>query len=419
MTAHTARTTCVVVGGGPAGMVLGLLLARGGVEVTVLEKHGDFLRDFRGDTVHPTTLRLLDDLGLGERFAELPQTRVDEIAFPEEGGGRLVLGDLKRLRGRYRHIAMVPQWDLLDLLAEAGADEPNLTLRMNAEVTGLIRHGATVTGVRYRDRERGEETELRADLTVAADGRWSTVRAAAGLRTRETPTPFDAWWLRLPRRVSDDITSLRPNTGLGHFAVAIPREGYFQIALFAPKGRDAEFRAEGVERFRERLAECLPQFADRVDTLASMDEVKHLDVRLNRLRRWHAPGLLCVGDASHAMSPVVGVGINLAIQDAVAAATILADPLRRETLDARRLARVRRRRWLPTVLVQWLQRMIHRAVIRPILEGRRTGPPAPLIALVRRLPWVSVVPAYLIGVGIRPERAPAFARRPPRPARAA
>ncbi|TDD25696.1 FAD-dependent oxidoreductase [Nonomuraea diastatica] len=277
------RTTCVIVGGGPAGMVLGLLLARGGVEVTVLEKHSDFLRDFRGDTVHPTTLQLLDELGLGERFARLPHTRVDEISFPKDGGGQLVFVDLKRLRVKHPYIAMVPQWDLLDLLAIAGRDEPRFTLRMNAEVTSVLRDGDAVVGVRYRDRTgAGEETEIRADLTVAADGRWSAVRAAAGLAPRETPVPFDAWWLRLPRRPEDEIASLRPNAGAGQLAVAIPREGYFQIAYFALKGIDAQLRAAGIERFRERIAECLPVLADRVDQLASMDDVKHLDIRLNR-----------------------------------------------------------------------------------------------------------------------------------------
>lgn len=412
------RTTCCVVGGGPAGMVLGLLLARAGVEVTVLEKHGDFLRDFRGDTVHPTTLDLLDELGLGERFAALPQSRLDRVAFPIDRDETLVVGDLRRLAGRVRHpyIAMVPQWDLLDLLAEAGAAEPAFTLRMGTEVTELRRDAdGRVRGVVYRTAD-GAEGEIAADLTVACDGRGSTARAQAGLRVVEYPVPMDAWWFRLPRRPEDGSPGLTPRMSEGRLAVVIPREGYFQIAYLAPKGRDAELRARGIEAFRADVAELAPDLADRVDALESMDDVKHLDVRLDRLQRWHVDGLLCLGDAAHAMSPVGGVGINLAVQDAVAAATLLAAPLLRgqeggagvtpDDLDA-----VRRRRLLPTIAVQTFQRLMHRGLVVPVLAGRRGGPPAPIRHLLARFPRLTIVPAYLIGVGLRPERAPTFARR--------
>lgn len=426
------RTTCCVVGGGPAGMMLGLLLARAGVEVTVLEKHSDFLRDFRGDTVHPTTMDLLEDIGLGERFAALPQSRLTEVAFPVDGSQELqVFGDLaklSRLGVRHPYVAMVPQWDLLDLLAEAGRDEPTFTLRMDTEVTGLVRehgrdqrtrdeNGHRVAGVRYRTAD-GDHGELRADLTVACDGRGSTARAASGLPVTAYPVPIDAWWFRLPRHSEETTAALTPRIGAGRFAVVIPREGYFQIAYLGRKGTDAALRARGVEAFRADVAELVPEFADRVDAITSMDEVKHLDVRLDRLRRWHTEGLLCIGDAAHAMSPIGGVGINLAVQDAVAAATQLAGPLREKTLAARDLAQVRNRRLLPTVLVQGLQRLMHRVVAVPALEGRLDGPPAPLITLMRRFPAARIVPAYLIGVGFRPERAPAFAHRRPVPARA-
>jgi 2-polyprenyl-6-methoxyphenol hydroxylase-like FAD-dependent oxidoreductase len=407
----TERTTCVVIGGGPAGMVLGLLLARGGVDVTVLEKHGDFLRDFRGDTVHPSTMQLLDELGLGERFAKLPQSRLREVAFPTGTDGSVVVGDLSRLKVRYPYIAMVPQWDLLNLLAEAGNEEPCFRLRMRTEVTGLVRESGRVHGVVYRTAD-GATGEIRADLTAACDGRWSIARQQADLRPKELPVPIDAWWFRLPRKTEDMPSALMPNAGKGRFAVVIPRPDYYQVAYLARKGTDPQLRAQGIEHFRQDIAELIPWLADRVDALASMDDVKHLDVRLNRLNRWHVDGLLCIGDAAHAMSPVGGVGINLAVQDAVAAATLLAGPLRRGTVTPATLAKVRARRLLPTILVQALQRLMHRAVIAPIIDGRQTGPPTPVLALMRRVPQASYVPAYLIGVGLRPEHAPAFARRP-------
>ncbi len=416
------RTTCCVVGGGPAGMMLGLLLARAGVEVTVLEKHGDFLRDFRGDTVHPTTLDLLDDLGLGERFAALPQSRVDEVVIPDERGGAQRIGNMSLLRRvgvRHPYVALVPQWDLLNLLAEVAADEPAFHLRLDTRATSLVRENGRVVGVRYATTTApGEETtgEIRADLTVACDGRHSVLRAGSGLPVTEYDVPFDTWWFRLPRRPEEQRATLRPRIGKGRFAVVIPREGYYQIGYLAPKGTDARLRAAGVEAFRADMADLMPEYADRVDQIASMDEVKHLDVKLNRLRRWHVDGLLCIGDAAHAMSPIGGVGINLAIQDAVAAATLLAAPLQRGTLTERDLGRVRNRRLLPTVLVQGLQRIMHRNIAGPALAGRLDGPPAPLLRLMRAVPAAQIVPAYLVGVGFRPERAPDFARREPVPA---
>ncbi|WP_158887486.1 FAD-dependent oxidoreductase [Amycolatopsis anabasis] len=405
----TERTTCVVVGGGPAGMVLGLLLARAGIEVTVLEKHGDFLRDFRGDTVHPSTLQLLDELGLGEKFAALPHSEIDRISFPIDRDHQLTLGDLRRLKVKYPYIAMVPQWDLLDLLAETGKAEPAFTLRMNTEMTGLITEGGRVAGVRYRSPDG--EGELRADLTVACDGRWSLARREAGLAPREFDVPFDTWWFRLPRKPGDPA-GITPHMRNGRFGVALPREGYFQIAYLAAKGSDPRLRAAGIESFREGLADLYPEFADRLDSLESMDDVKFLDVRLNRLHRWHIDGLLCIGDAAHAMSPIGGVGINLAVQDAVATAHLLAGPLRRGRPTESDLAKVRTRRWLPTVLVQGLQRLLHAKVMRPVMERKRNGPPRPVVELLGRAPWLSVVPAYLVGVGVRPEHAPEFARRP-------
>ena len=402
--------SCVIIGGGPAGMVLGLLLARGGVDVTVLEKHGDFLRDFRGDTVHPTTLQLLDELGLGERFARLPQSRLDQIVFPLGGDEEVCVGDLRRLRVRHRYIAMVPQWDLLTMLAEAAAEEPTFTLRMRTEATDLIRENGVVRGVRCRTAD-GATGEIRADLTVACDGRWSIARQQAELRPKELPVPIDAWWFRLSRKESDRPTALMPHAGAGRFMVVIPREQHLQLGYLGRKGSDPQLRANGVTRFRRDIAELIPWLADRVDEVESMDDVKFLDVRLNRLNRWHVDGLLCIGDAAHAMSPMGGVGINLAVQDAVAAATLLAEPLRHGRVTSRDLAKVRARRLLPTVAVQTLQGIMHRAIAVPIVAGVRNGPPKAFVRLMRRFPAASVVPAYLIGVGLRPEHAPPFARR--------
>mgnify|MGYP001806130480 CR=1 FL=1 len=401
----TDSTTCAIVGGGPAGMVLGLLLARAGIEVTVLEKHGDFLRDFRGDTVHPTTLRLLDELGLGQRFAALPQSKVDHAEFPI-GGHDVTMVDFRRLRQPHPYVAMVPQWDLLNLLAEAGQAEPTYTLRLRHEVTGLLRSGGRTTGVRYTSPHG--DGELTADLTVACDGRGSIVRHSAGLVAREYPVPFDALWFRLPREHDGQYT-LIPRFAPGRMLIMIPREGYFQIAYLISKGSDAQLRARGLDAFKAELAGLMPE-AD-VDSLTTLDDVKFLDVKLNRLGRWHTDGLLCIGDAAHAMSPVGGVGINVAVQDAVATATLLADPLRRRGLTDRNLAAVRRRRLPPAALTQLIQRVLHRQLVAPIMAGGSADPPPIMGAVLRRLPWLSVIPAYLVGVGIRPEHAPAFARR--------
>lgn len=410
--ADNERTTCLVVGGGPAGMVLGLLLARAGVAVTVLEKHGDFLRDFRGDTVHASTIRLLDELGLGKEFRKLPQSRLETVAFPGPDGKIVTLGEISRLRPPYNYVATVPQWDFLDLLVDAAKQEPTFSLRMNTAATGLIKENGRVAGVRYRT-EGGESGVIYADLTVACDGRTSLLRDDAGLVPKEFPVPFDVWWFRLPRHEQGGpVSGLSPRIKGSELLLTINRGDYFQVAYFLPKGANDVLRAEGIPRFRERIVTIAPDLADVVDTLTDWNQVPVLDVRLNRLHRWHTDGLLLIGDAAHAMSPVGGVGINVAVQDAVATATLLAEPLRNHRVSVADLAKVRRRRWFPTVVTQTLQRVIQRLLIGPVLRGEITSFPKAPIFLTRHIPALRAIPAYIVAIGPRPEHAPDFARRP-------
>ncbi len=404
-----ASTTCAIAGGGPAGMFLGLLLARAGIDVTVLEKHGDFLRDFRGDTVHASTLQLLDELGLGDAFEALPHSTVPRFEFQIPGVGNVVVGDFGKLPGRYQHIAMVPQWDLLNLLADAASREPGFHLRMNTEVTGPIMDKGKVVGVTYRTRD-GETGELRATLTVAADGRWSPLRTSVGLWPREFPSPVDVWWFRMSKHADDEPSGLRVRITNSEMGLTIDRGDNYQIAYLNRKNYDQVLRAEGIEKFRARIAGLFPMLADRTDEIRTMDDVKHLDVRINRLRRWHMDGLLCIGDAAHAMSPIGGVGINLAIQDAVGAATLLARPLLRNNISSADLAKVHRRRWLATAVVQAVQRGLQRAVLGPLATGQRTGFPRIPALLFQRVPWLRYVPGYVVAIGPRPEHAPPFAR---------
>ncbi|QXE38290.1 FAD-dependent oxidoreductase [Streptomyces sp. GMY02] len=408
------RTTCCVVGGGPAGMVLGLLLARAGVEVTVLEKHGDFLRDFRGDTVHPSTLALLDELGLAERFARLPQRRVTTVQLPIGPGRSLItVGDIGALRNTYNYIAMVPQWELLNLLVEEARREPSFSLRMSTEATSFLVERGRVRGVRYATSD-GRTGELRATLTVACDGRGSLARSLPELGLRSFTCPMDAWWFRLPRR-DGDPHGLVGGAGDGFLTALIDRGDYWQCAALIPKGTDARRRADGLARFMADFRAAVPWLADRVNTVRSWDEVKLLDVRLDRLRRWHRPGLLCIGDAAHAMSPVFGIGINLAVEDAVAAARHLVGPLRAGTVGLRDVRAVQRRRWPTAALTQALQRTAHARVIEPVLAGQ---PPFGDSRRARRMaefltnsPWLSRVPAYFLAYGAVRERPPRASMR--------
>ncbi|RMI43530.1 FAD-dependent oxidoreductase [Actinomadura harenae] len=391
-------TTVCVAGGGPAGAVLGLLLARSGVDVTVLEKHGDFLRDFRGDTIHPSTLDVLDEIGLGERFEKLEHRKVTGMDVVTDDG-EFTVADLRMLHERHPYIAMVPQWDFLTMITEAAAELPGFRLLMNAEVTGLLTEDGRVTGIRYRD-AAGAERELGAELTVAADGRHSTLRRAAGLPVRNLGAPMDVAWFRLPRDPEDHENAfLRP--GAGRLMAVINREEYWQIAYLVPKGGWSRVRDRGVDALRADVAELLPFTADRVGRL-ELDEISVLDVRVDRLRRWYRPGLLCIGDAAHAMSPIGGVGINLAVQDAVATANRIVPALRGSgTVGVADLAAVQRRRVPPTLAVQAFQLAVQRLVVERVLSGRQ--PALGAVKHVRKLPAVKRLLARGIGFGPLPE----------------
>jgi 2-polyprenyl-6-methoxyphenol hydroxylase-like FAD-dependent oxidoreductase len=388
----------VIAGGGPAGAMLALLLARSGVEVTLLEKHADFLRDFRGDTIHPSTLQVLDEIGLAEEFHALPHHKVHGVTMRTDQGP-IQMTDLHGLPGKYDYIAFVPQWDFLNLLTSAAARYPTFRLLMRAEATGLIREGGVVRGLRYRD--PAGEHEIRATLTVAADGRGSDLRRAAGLVPREFGAPMDVVWFRLPREQGDP-DEVFGRVSAGGMMVAINRATHWQLAYVIPKGGFDRLRAEGVERFRERVGRLVPFLADRMTLVGGFGDVSVLAVAINRLRRWHLPGLLFIGDAAHAMSPVFGVGINLAVQDAVAAANLLAGPLRAGAeIPEALLHRVQQRRLPPTVVTQFAQRIAQNRLIRPALAGRIGRSPLP--PRLARLPLVGALVRRFIGLGVRPE----------------
>ena len=389
------ETELCVVGGGPAGMMCGYLFARAGVPTVVLEKHGDFLRDFRGDTVHPSTLDLFDELGLLDKLLERPHDKVTQIGAVV-GGDEIRIADFTHLPGRGRFIALMPQWEFLDFLSEQARKLPAFTLKMEAEAVDLIREGGRFAGVRTR----GGDT-IRAKLVIAADGRGSVLRKAACLPLYDLGAPIDVFWFRVPK---ERTTENRTQGYINHaqMVVAIDRGDYFQCARVIGKGGADAIRAQGIARFREEVVATAPILGDAIGAVTSFDDVKLLSVSLDRLTRWFAPGLLAIGDAAHAMSPVGGVGINLAIQDAVAAANILAAPMRRgEDLD-RLSPRVQERRMFPVKVIQGLQRTVHERVIGAAF--RNSSPKAPAIArLMNAVPLLQRIPARILGLGIRRE----------------
>ena len=390
---------CCVAGGGPAGIMLGLLLARAGVDVLVLEKHTDFLRDFRGDTIHPSTLEVMHELGLLEDLLKLPHQKAPRLNA-QVGGLALTVADFTHLPTRCGFIAFMPQWNFLNFLAERGARYPTFMLRMRAEVTGLIEEEGSVVGLKATTSEG--PLEVRADLVVGADGRHSVVRTRGGLKVDEFGAPMDVLWFRLSRR-PDDSKDPVARFVMGRIFIMLNRGEYWQCGFVIPKGSLEQLQERGLQGFRESVGRLAPFVADRVGELGDWDAIKLLTVRVDRLLRWYRPGLLCIGDAAHAMSPVGGVGINLAIQDAVAAANILAAPLSAGRLTTEDLRRVQRRREWPTRITQRVQIFVQNRVITRVLSGAGMITPPFLVRLIARLPFLSRIPARLIGIGFRPE----------------
>jgi 2-polyprenyl-6-methoxyphenol hydroxylase-like FAD-dependent oxidoreductase len=390
---------CCIVGGGPAGMMLGFLLARAGVDVVVLEKHADFLRDFRGDTIHPSTLEVMHELGLLDAFLALPHTKAHTLggAF---GAEQFTFVDFSHLPTRCKFIALMPQWDFLNFLADHGKRYPNFRVYMNTEATDLIEQGGRVAGVRAKAADG--PLDIRADLVVACDGRRSTLRERAGMKVEDIGAPMDVLWFRLSHKVGDSDQSMG-RFEAGRLVVLIDRGDYWQCAYVIPKGAFERVREAGLDAFRAGLAASVPMFADRVAELADWDQIKLLTVAVDRLAIWHRPGLLCLGDAAHAMSPIGGVGVNLAVQDAVAAANLLWEPLRRGAPSDADLARVQQRREFPARVTQRIQVAVQNNIISRALQARGEMKVPLAIRLLARFPLLRRVPARLLGLGVRPE----------------
>jgi 2-polyprenyl-6-methoxyphenol hydroxylase-like FAD-dependent oxidoreductase len=390
---------CCIAGGGPAGMMLGLLLARAGIAVLVLEKHADFLRDFRGDTIHPSTLEVMHELGILEEFLQRPHQEVRTLGA-QIGDAFLQVADFEHLPTHCRFVALMPQWDFLNFIAEQAKRYPGFQLEMEAEATALIEEGGLVTGLRA-ETPRGDLV-VRADLVVGADGRHSTVREKAGLEISDFGAPMDVLWMRLSRRPTDPGQTLG-RVDAGRIFVMLNREDYWQCAYVIPKGGFDQIRLDGLEAFRGEIERLAPYLSDRVSELGDWSDIKLLTVAVDRLRVWHRPGLLCIGDAAHAMSPIGGVGINLAIQDAVAAANILAPRLLQGTVNEDDLRAVQRRREFPTRATQKLQLFVQNRVIGQVLQGTGKLSPPLAVRLLAQWPLLRRIPARLIGLGFRPE----------------
>jgi 2-polyprenyl-6-methoxyphenol hydroxylase-like FAD-dependent oxidoreductase len=398
MASTVVETGCCVVGGGPAGMMLGYLLARQGVDVTVLEKHADFFRDFRGDTVHPSTLDVLDELGLLEEFLKLPHEQVESVGLVL-GDSTLDVADFRHVPTKRKFVALMPQWDFLNFLSSHAKKFPSFRLLMEHEVVELQEDGNRIAGVVARN--DGREVDVRSDLVVGCDGRHSVTRRAAGLEVIEHGVPIDVLWFRLSRIPSDPAQVLG-NVNYGKALILINRSDYFQAGLIIPKGSYDRLRTRGIELLRNDILRIAPWLGERVTELRDWEQIKILTVQINQLQRWYRPGLLCIGDAAHAMSPAGGVGINLAIQDAVAAANRLARPLKKGRLREADLAAVQRRREFPTRVTQAVQTFAHRGIAHVFENPGPIHAPWQLKA-AQRIPGIHRALGYAVGVGARPE----------------
>jgi 2-polyprenyl-6-methoxyphenol hydroxylase-like FAD-dependent oxidoreductase len=399
--ADTLQVQCCIAGGGPAGMMLGYLLGRAGVNTVVLEKHADFLRDFRGDTVHPSTLMIMQELGLLEDFLKLPHSEIRAFAV-EIGGATLRIAEFERVPTPCRFVALMPQWDFLNFLSDRGRRFRDLKVMMSSQVTDLIEAAGRVVGVKATTTQG--PIEIHADLVVGCDGRTSTVRSASGLVVQTLGSPIDVLWFRLSKK-SGDPTQVLGRLGVNTMIVTIDRTDYWQCAFVIGKGGIGRVHADGLDAFKAAVADGARFLADRVDELKSFDDIKLLSVSVDRLTNWSKPGLLCIGDAAHAMSPVGGVGINLAIQDAVATANLLAAKLKAGTLQDDDLDLVRRRRLFPVKVIQGLQVAVHNRVLKPTVSGgggRTLTVPWPLKILDANA-WLRRWPAQFLGLGVRPE----------------
>ncbi len=389
---------CCIAGGGPAGIMLGYLLARTGVEVVVLEKHNDFLRDFRGDTIHPSTMEVLQQLGLLQNFLQRPHTRL-EIARVRFGEKHYTIADFSTLQVTCPYVAFMPQWDFLDFMSQAAQRYPNFTLRMNTEATGLIEVDGKVVGVNVSTAQGSEQ--LHADLVVGADGRHSILRTASGLHVQNIGASMDVLWMRLDKGESSDEAVFARMTA-GRILVTIDRGDYWQCAYVLPKGHYEELKSRGMTGFRSNIAKVAPALKDQLHTLKDWDDISLLSVRVDRLEQWWRPGLLFIGDAAHAMSPVGGVGINLAIQDAVAAANALVPPIRLGQMDNGILTAIQKRREPATQKTQSMQVLIQNRLLRKVIDGA-VAPPLPM-RLLNAIPCLRRYPARAIGLGIQPEQ---------------
>ncbi len=394
------ETTCCIVGGGPAGMMLGFLLARAGIETVVLEKHADFLRDFRGDTIHPSTLQAMDDLGLLDEFLTLPHQEARQLSG-KIGDETIVLGDFSHLPGRAKFIALMPQWNFLNFLAGKAKLYRSFRLMMNAEATGLIEEDGVVRGVAVKTPD-GPLT-IRSELTIGADGRHSIVRAKAGLIPKDIGAPMDVLWFRVPRDAADSSETFG-RVDNGQILVLLQRGDYWQCAYLIAKGGFGELRAQDVSVLRGRIAELAPFLADRVAEIKTWDDVRLLVVSVDRLPLWHKPGLLCIGDSAHAMSPIGGVGVNVAIQDAIAAANILWAALRKGEVPEALLAAVQKRREPAVKLTQAVQVLVQNKIVSNVLRERGKVRAPWIIRLFNYIPWLRRLPARFVGLGFRMER---------------